>query len=96
MDSTVQPERKLIAATVSRWNRSSTGLMMTPPPMPQMAPTVLASRLTRKKISVGIPSLQFDIGFQILADGHGGGAGGPAEGVRLHEEEPGARADDAA
>ena len=48
MDKTVQPERKLMVVTVSRWSMSSTGLMTTPPPMPQMAPTMLASRLTMK------------------------------------------------
>ncbi len=38
--------------TLTQPNRSKVGLMITPPPMPQMAPAVLASRLTRKKISV--------------------------------------------
>ena len=39
---------------------------------------------------------ELDIGLQILADRHGGSAGGAAERVRLHKEEPGAPADDAA
>ncbi len=52
MDSTVQPDKKLMAATVSSSNRSSTGLMTTPPPMPQMAPTTLARKLTKKKIAI--------------------------------------------
>jgi len=48
MASTVQPDKKLTVATLSRWNRSRVGLMMTPPPMPQMAPATLASRLMIK------------------------------------------------
>lgn len=58
MDSTVQPDRKLMADTVSKWSRSSTGLMMTPPPMPQIAPTALAPRATRKNISMESPRFQ--------------------------------------
>lgn len=56
MDSTVQPDKKLMAATVSSPSMSSTGLMTTPPPMPQMAPTTLAKKLTTKKIAI-VPSL---------------------------------------
>ena len=48
MDSTVHPDRNWMAETGSRCSRSSTGLMMTPPPMPHMAPTMLARRATRK------------------------------------------------
>ena len=52
MDSTVQPDKKLIAATVSSPSMSSTGLITTPPPMPQMAPATLARKLTKKKIAI--------------------------------------------
>lgn len=40
MDKTVQPDKKLMIETSMTPNASMTGLMMTPPPMPQMAPMV--------------------------------------------------------
>ena len=48
MDSTVQPDKKLMVATAARPSMSSTGLMMTPPPMPQMAPAMEAKKLTQR------------------------------------------------
>lgn len=48
----MQPDRKLMVDTVSKCSTSRTGLMMTPPPMPQMAPATLANRLTRKNRSI--------------------------------------------
>ena len=48
MESTVSPERKLMALTLITPMASSTGLMITPPPMPQMPPTADAARQTRK------------------------------------------------
>lgn len=42
MDGTVQPEREIDGAHRAQLQHiSSTGLMTTPPPMPQMAPTML-------------------------------------------------------
>lgn len=43
---TVQPERKLMVDTLAKPKRSSTGLMITPPPMPQTAPMREARELT--------------------------------------------------
>lgn len=40
MDKTVQPERKLMVETGNAPSASRTGLMMTPPPMPQIAPMI--------------------------------------------------------
>ena len=47
IESTVQPDKKLIVDTLAIWNRSKTGLMITPPPIPQIAPAVDARKLTR-------------------------------------------------
>lgn len=44
MESTVQPDRKLIVATGKSPVASSTGLMITPPPIPQTAPIVDAKK----------------------------------------------------
>ena len=67
MDSTVHPERKLMAETLSRPNESSTGLMMTPPPIPQMAPITHAPKLTSKKITyIKFPSFPCFVGPFIL------------------------------
>ena len=48
MESTVQLDKKLIVDTLAHPNKSSVGLMMIPPPMPQTAPTVDARKLTKK------------------------------------------------
>ena len=48
MESTVHPERKLMVATLARPSISSIGLMITPPPMPQIAPAMDAKKLTQK------------------------------------------------
>ena len=42
------PDRKLMALTDMSPSASSTGLMITPPPMPQMPPIVDAQRHTAK------------------------------------------------
>ena len=47
MDSTMQPDMKLMVLTEYRPKASSTGLMITPPPMPQMQPITDAKKLTR-------------------------------------------------
>ena len=59
MASTVQPDKKLLVATVARPVTSSSGLMITPPPMPQMAPTMLAARLMIKKNNIIINPVSF-------------------------------------
>lgn len=61
MESTVQPERKLMVGTLARPSTSSTGLMITPPPMPQMAPTTEERKLTTRKRawSMASPSVDF-------------------------------------
>gem|GEM_PF-5062239 len=48
MESTVQPERKLMLLTLITPAASSTGLMITPPPTPQIPPMTEADRLTKK------------------------------------------------
>lgn len=55
MDSTVQPDKKLMVVTDSSPNVSNTGLMTTPPPIPQIAPTMLARKLTKKKTAIVSP-----------------------------------------
>ena len=49
MESTVQPERNWMDARSMVPAASSTGLRMTPPPMPQIAPTTQARKETRKR-----------------------------------------------
>lgn len=46
IESTVQPDKKLIVDTLVIWNKSRVGLMITPPPIPQIAPAVDARKLT--------------------------------------------------
>ena len=53
IESTVQPERKLITDTLSTPNASSTGLIITPPPIPHIAPTIEARKHIIKNI-IGI------------------------------------------
>ena len=58
--STVQPERKLMLLTLMIPIASSTGLMMTPPPIPHIEPTIDDKILTAKKtivinISISLP-----------------------------------------
>ena len=48
MAKTVQPERKLMVPGKSAPEASSTGLMITPPPMPQIAPMIEAPKLMMK------------------------------------------------
>lgn len=55
MESTVHPDKKLTAATLSSESISSTGLIITPPPIPQIAPIMLADRLTIKKANIHSP-----------------------------------------
>lgn len=75
MDSTVQPDKKLMADTVSSPSMSSTGLITTPPPIPQMAPATLARRLTKKKIIINstpscfLAAATLDTGFSSLYNG---------------------------
>ena len=52
MQSTVHPERKLMLLTLMIPVASRTGLMMTPPPIPQMEPAVQDRILTAKKIPI--------------------------------------------
>ncbi len=47
MAMTVQPDRKVTVATDMTPVASSTGLMMMPPPMPQMVPRIQAPKVTR-------------------------------------------------
>jgi len=67
MLKTVQPERKLAVATGTIDKLSNTGFIITPPPIPQIAPAVLDKKLT-KKTTNGIYSpfnqfyLQKDVG----------------------------------
>ena len=49
--STVTPERKLAAATLMRPSASMAGLMMTPPPIPQIGPKVQARKQTRSSVA---------------------------------------------
>ena len=59
MDSTVRPERKLMALTLMMFMASSTGLMMTPPPMPQMPPMTEAARqMIKMRMPMGRTSFQ--------------------------------------
>ena len=59
MDKTDSPDRKLMLLTLITPKASSTGLMITPPPMPQIPPMVEAARQMAKMISpTGIPSLR--------------------------------------
>ena len=51
MESTVQPERKLMLATLRTPKVSRMGLISTPPPMPHMAPATEARKLTMAKIT---------------------------------------------
>ena len=44
---TVQPDRNVTAATDIMPVASSTGLMMMPPPIPQMVPRIQAPKVTR-------------------------------------------------
>ena len=46
MDNTVQPDKKDIVVTDSQPNKSRTGLIITPPPIPQIAPTTDAPKDT--------------------------------------------------
>jgi hypothetical protein len=46
MASTVQPDRKLMVETLKTPNASSVGFMITPPPIPQIAPAMDAPKLT--------------------------------------------------
>jgi len=48
MARTVQPERKLMAETLRPDTASTTGLMITPPPIPEIAPDVVAVIQIRK------------------------------------------------
>ena len=58
IESTVHPEQKLIVETGRNPNKSTTGLMITPPPIPTTAPTVEASRHTKNKTNETImPSI---------------------------------------
>ena len=50
IDNTVHPDKKLMAVTSSTPKESSTGLIMTPPPIPQIAPTMDAPKHTTKNI----------------------------------------------
>lgn len=62
MASTVQPDRKLMPDTLKTPVASNTGLIITPPPMPQIAPTIEDPMLTRKNRTVTImnfPQLRF-------------------------------------
>ena len=47
IDSTVHPERKLMVDTPIMPKASRAGLIMTPPPIPQMAPTTEAKKQIR-------------------------------------------------
>lgn len=49
MASTVQPDRKLMLLTLMTPTASSTGLIMTPPPIPQIDPAIDDRILTAKK-----------------------------------------------
>ena len=50
IERTVQPDKKLITETSIIWKASNTGLMMTPPPIPQIAPMTDAQKQIAKKI----------------------------------------------
>ena len=56
MLSTVQPDRKLMVDTLAMFRASRAGLMMTPPPMPQMAPPTEAKKLTSNKKTTMVQS----------------------------------------
>ena len=50
MAKTAQDEIKLTMSTVQKLMESSTGLMITPPPSPTVAPTVQAKNITITEI----------------------------------------------
>lgn len=52
MDNTVHPDKKLMALTEIRPKASNTGLMITPPPIPLIAPMVEAMKLIKKKMAI--------------------------------------------
>lgn len=54
MDKTVHPDKKLMVATSIIPKASRTGLIITPPPMPQIAPMIEAKKQIRKKITNNI------------------------------------------
>ena len=51
MDKTVQPDKKLMADTSIRWNVSRAGFIITPPPIPQIAPATDAKKQITKKMN---------------------------------------------
>ena len=52
MAMTVQPEMKLMAETLMMPMASSTGLIITPPPIPQILPIRQAKSATRKQMTI--------------------------------------------
>ena len=52
IESTVQEDKKLILLTSIILKESSTGFIITPPPIPQIAPIDEASKLTIKKKTI--------------------------------------------
>ena len=47
----MQPEIKLMVLTEYKFHASNTGLIITPPPIPQMLPIAEARKLTRIQIN---------------------------------------------
>ena len=57
IDKTVHPDKKLITDTSNTPKASMTGLMIIPPPMPQIAPMIEAEKLMIKnKIYIQLAS----------------------------------------
>ena len=59
MESTVQPDKKLMLATLSTPKASRIGLISTPPPIPQIAPTTDAPKLTPRNIKYKYKLIMF-------------------------------------
>ena len=54
IERTVQPDKKLMVATSIMPNASRTGFIITPPPIPQIAPMMEAKKQIRQKITNNI------------------------------------------
>ncbi|EEX20208.1 hypothetical protein BLAHAN_07239 [Blautia hansenii DSM 20583] len=67
MESTVQPDKKLMVATSITPNASRTGFMITPPPIPQIAPMMEAKKQIRKKTTNNIIIPHIFLFYSILA-----------------------------
>ena len=65
IESTVQPDRKLMVLTSATRNKSRTGLIITPPPIPQIAPVTEDKKLINKQDNIVTPRIFTDFFFLI-------------------------------